>query len=310
MKICIIGGAGCLGSSTAFNIVIQGLADELVLIDQDEGLATLHVMDLLDTLVPCNQEMQIQTGSYKDMGGSDLVIITASVPNREGSRQEYALDNLPIMQEIARGVNEICPDTITIIACNPVETLNYSLYLLRANRDRSKFIGYASNDHFRLRKNVAEALDVKPSDVEGIVVGEHGDSQVPLFSSIRVNDKPVTLDERIKEDIRKKPRERMEKWLGASLARTSGWVSGVGMAAVVRTIRDDTREMFICSAILAGEYGYKGISMSVPVILGRGGILQIQERELLPDERERLEQSVRVIKESTHYIDEALGITL
>ncbi len=308
MKIGIVGGAGCLGSSVAYNIVTHGLADELVLIDRDEGLATLHVMDLLDTLVPCNQEMQIQTGGYNDMAGSDLIIVTAAVPNRGGSRQQFIFDNLPIMRDVAKGLNEFCPNAIIITASNPVEALNYSLYLLSSVRDRRNIIGYASNDIFRLRKNVAEALGVKPCETEGIVIGEHGDSQVPLFSSIRVNNQTVTLDERVKQNIREKPRERMEKWASASLARTSGWLSGVGIAALVRAIRDDTREMFVCSAILAGEYGYEGISMSVPVILGREGILQIQQWDILPDEREKLNQSVKIIKESTHYVEEALGI--
>ena len=322
MKISIVGGAGCLGSSAAFNIVNQGLADELVVIDQNEGLAIIHVMDLLDALIPSNQDMQIRTGSYKDMAGSNLIIVTAGVPNRGGSRQKFIFDNLPIMRDIAQGLNEFCPNAITITASNPIEALNYSLYLLSSNRDRKKFIGYASNDHFRIRKNVADALGIKTSEVEGIVIGEHGDSQVPLFSSIRVNNQPVTLDERVKQEIREKPRERMEKWQSvrekqermekcpsASLARTSGWVSGVGLAAMVRAIRDDTRKMFVCSTILAGEYGYKGISMSVPVILGREGIQQIQELELLPDEQERLSQSVSVIKESIDYVEETLGIT-
>ena len=169
--------------------------------------------------------MKIQQGTYQDMRGSDLVISTASVPNRDATRQEYVLDNLVIMEDIARGINEYCPHALIINASNPIEALSYSLYLLRSDRDRGKIIGYSCNDHFRLKKDVAQVLGVKPSQVEGVVLGEHGDSLVPVFSSIRVDGKAVTLDDRTKQELRRKPRERMDKWLSASLERTSGWIS-------------------------------------------------------------------------------------
>lgn len=322
MKVSIIGAAGGLGSSTAFNIATQGLADEMVLLDIRQNVLENHVLDIKDALVACNRSVVIRAGSYEDMVGSDVVIMVAggsiivkvSSPQATAadramhSRQQLVAENLIIVKDVAQAVGRFCPDAILITGANPVEALSYAAYLLSTTRDRKKFIGYSLNDTIRFRLWVAEALGIEPSRVEATVIGEHGDSQVPLFSSVRVDNKPVSLSQQVKEKLQKKPAERVRQLLSLKAGRTSGWVSGVGLARLVRAIRDDTQEPTVCSAILAGEYGYQGFSMSVPVILGQNGIQKILEWKLSRDEQEQLERSAGVLKAAAHFVEESLGV--
>ncbi len=310
MKVSIIGAAGCIGSSAAFSIATRGLADEMVLIDINKNLLAAHVIDIRNAVVACQHDMSIQAGIYEDMAGSDVVIIAVTAASESISRQQALSDNLRIIPDIAQAAGQFCPSAVVITASNPVEALSYASYLLSSTRDRKKFIGYSLNDSIRFRLWIAEAIGVNPSKVEFIVMGEHGDSQVPIFSTLRVDNQPVSLSEQVKQELRSKVLEYLPHWLSLKVERTSGWVSGVGMAAMVNAIRHDTRELFACSALLAGEYGYEGFSMTVPVILGRQGIHEILEWELSPDEQDRLEKSASILKSTARFVEEALGTTI
>lgn len=316
MKVSIIGAAGLAGSSVAFSIATQGLTDEMVLVDINKNLLTVHVMDIKDAVVACNHDMAIEAGSYEDIAGSHVVIVAAAVATESKAteplldpRQQLISRNLRIIPDIAKAVRQFCPDAIVITLSNPVEALSYALYLLSPTRERRRFIGYSFNDSIRFRLWIAEAIGVKPSEVDAIVMGEHGDSQVPIFSSIRVDNQPVSLSEPVKQELRKKPAELLRYVLSLKVGRTSGWLSAIGLAAMVKAIRNDTRELFPCSALLAGEYGYEGFSMTVPAILGREGIHQILEWKLTPDEQQALEQSASILKAVAHFVEEALGTT-
>ncbi len=324
MKVSIVGAAGCLGSSAAFNIATQGLADEMVLLDIRRNVLESHAQDIRDALVACGQDIDVRTGNHEDMTGSDVVIVVggvsliSKVSTSEGktkphqafySRQQVVSENLSIIRDITQAIQQFCPDAIVITGTNPVEALNYASYLLSPNRDRKKFIGYSLNDSLRFRLWVAEAIGVKPSQVEAIVMGEHGDSQVPIFSSIRVDNQPISLSEPVKQELRRKPAERMHRTLSLKAGRTTGWSSGLGLAAILKAIRNDTGEMFPCCTVLAGEYGYEGFSMTVPLILGRQGIHEVLEWKLDPEEKEGLERSVSILKTAAHYVEETLGTT-
>lgn len=309
MKLSIIGAAGYVGSSAAFRIATQGLVDEMVLIDRDENMLAIHALDLLDVIVACNQDIQLVAGNFEDLADSDVVIIAANAPFRTfHSRQELVSENLPIILDISKKIEQFSPNAIVITVTNPVETFSYALYLLNPTRDRRRFIGYSYNDTIRFRRWVAETLGIKPSKVKAVTMGEHGDSQVPIFSSVRVDNQTILLDESTKQDIRNKAAEYIHKWQSFGTSRSSAWMSGLGLAAMVQAIRNDTRELFVCCAVLAGEYGYEGISMSVPVILGRQGIQQILEWELLPDEQEDIKKTTSILIRAAHSIEQALDL--
>ena len=308
MKATIIGAAGCVGSCVAFNIAVHRLADEIVMIDgPKQNLLIQHVMDISTAVT--GQDVLVRTGNDKDMRGSDIVIVAAGVPQGViASRMEMLPKNLPIIKDIAQKVKQFCSNAVIITATNPVGPLNYAMYLC-SHLDRGKLIGYSTNDSIRLRMMVAEALGVKSRQVEGTVIGEHGSSQVLLFSSIRVDGKPVSVSKDIKQKIRQEVPHILRRYEELKSGRTAGWTSAAGLAAIVRAIGENTEEVIPCSSVLEGEYGCHGLSMTIPAVLGREGIHEILEWELAPDENEGLEHSINILKPAMHYVEEYLGIS-
>lgn len=309
MKITIIGAAGCVGSCATFNIAVHGLADEIVMIGgRRQNLLTYHAMDISTAVAA--QNIVVRAGSYEDMPGSDIVINTAGVhQDLDTSRRSEGLpQNLAIIQHIAQKINQYCPEAVVITATNPVGPLNYAMYLLSSQRDRRKFIGYSLNDSIRFRMMVAQALGVNTSQVEGTVIGEHGSTQVLLFSSIRVDGRLVSVSEDTKQKIRIEAANIIRRYEELRAGRTAGWTCAVGLAAITRAIGQSTGEMIPGSTVLEGEYGCQGLSMTVPAIIGRGGVQEVLELELTPDEHEGLEHSINTLKPTMHYVEEYLGI--
>ena len=307
MKVTIIGAAGTLGSCAAFIIAVNKLADELLLIDPWENMLKAHWMDL--TTAGAGQDVLVRKGTFADMGGSDIVVVTAGAPSGViSSRSELITGNLPIIKENAEKIREYCPDAIVITETNPVDPLNYATYLMNRQAGRKKFIGYTLNDTFRLRMWTADAIGVKPSLVQGVVIGEHGHSQVMLFSSLRVDGKPVHLDEATKKRIRSLPPQTLHDYETLQPKRTAGWTSAVGTAAVINAIKNNTREIIPCSAVLEGEYGCHDLSMTVPAVIGRDGIHDIKILEMAKDEQAALENTVSVLRPLMQYVERFLGI--
>lgn len=309
MKITIIGAAGTLGSCTAFNILVHGLATELVLIDPWRSVLRGHWMDL-DTAAT-GQEVAVTQGENEDMGNSDIVIITAGAPIKiVSSRKELLPANLKIIAENAQNINRYCPGAIVITATNPVDSLNYAMYLCSSDKDRRRYIGYSLNDSYRFRQITARVLGAETSRVQGTVIGEHDLSQVPLFSSLRLDGEAVKADAELKSKIRSQMTSVVREFENLEPKRTTGWTSAVGMASIVNAIKNDTGEVIPCNAVLAGEYGYRGVSMTVPAVIGKEGIVNIRELALAPDEIEGLEKSVQTIIPDMKYVEENLKTSL
>jgi len=304
MKVTIIGAAGELGSTTAYTLATQGLVEEIVGIDLKENMLLSHLWDI--STAASGNDTIVRAGKDEDMAGSGIIIVTAGAPQRTiTSRMDMLNDNLSIILDIAKRIERFCPEAVIIITSAPVGPLNYAIHL-SSGIERKKLIGYSLNDSIRFRILVAEALGARSSQVEGIVIGEHGDSQVQLFSSIRVNGKPIAASEDFKQDIRSKVPEYLRKHQALQSGRTSGWTSAVGLTAMIRAIVENTGEVIPCSAVLDGEYGYSKISMGVPTILDQGGIKRIIEYDLAPDEKELLEISAGVLHKATRHVEESL----
>ena len=307
MKITIIGAAGSVGSSAAFNLAIHGLAEEIVMIDPRQNMLTHHVKDI-GTAVS-GQDMLVRAGSNEDMADSDIIIVAAgAAQDVTSSRRELLPHDLPIIRGIAENIKQFCPEAVVITITVPVGAMNYALHLC-TNLDRKKLIGFTVNDSIRFRMLVAEALGVKPRQVEGTVIGEHGESQVLLFSSVRINGEPIAVSEDIKQDIRQRVPDLLRRHQALKTGLTSGWTSAVGLTSMVHAITENTGEMIPCSVVLDGEYGCHRLSMTVPAIIGQGGVHQILEWELAPDEQKGLERSINVLKADMQYVEESLGVS-
>lgn len=307
MKITIIGAAGTVGSCTAFAIAVRGLADELVMLDLNRNLLMNHVMDI-STAALGLQNIVVRAGNEEDLFGSDIVIMAAGVPWRYiSSRMELLKDNVPVIQDTAKKIKRFCPDAVVITATNPVDPLNYAMQL-SSGLERKRLIGYGYNDSIRFRIMAAKALSVTPREVDGIVIGEHGENQVLLFSSLQVNGERIPVSEDVKQNIRQEIPKILRSYESLGTGRTAGWTSAVGLTNMVSAITKDTGEVFPCSVVLDGEYGHRGLSIGVPVILGRGGVQQILEWNLAPGERMELEQAISTLKAAAHSVEEILKL--
>jgi len=306
MKISIIGAAGNVGSAAAFNIAIHHLTDELVMIDNySRDKLEQYVYDL-NTAVT-GLDMLVRAGSDEDLRDSNIVLMAAGSAQVTASRMEVLPQNLPIIREVAEKIKKYCPGTIIITATNPIDPLNYAMCRY-SGLDRKKIIGYSANDSIRFRMFITQALSLKSSQVEATVIGEHGNSQVLLFSSIKVKGRPFPINPEIKLQVQQQVANlhsiiepQREK-----TGRTAAWTTSVGLSAVCHAIVHNTREIIPCSVVLDGEYGCHELSMSVPAVLGNEGVREIQELSISANERELLHHSISALKPAMKYVEETI----
>jgi len=296
MRIGIIGGGGLLGSTIAFTVAQRNLVKEIVLIDIKEHMAKSHVMDMGQAISEHNQTA-ITNGGWNALAGCDIVIMTASMPERKvNSRIEFLTDNLKIIKDVVAQIIRYCPGAAVINATNPVDPFNYIMYEL-TGMPAKQFVGFSRNDTLRMRWAIAKVLNVPTLDVEGMVIGEHGEAQVPLYSTVKVKGQKVelSLDQKVEANM------LIKTWFinyqELQSGRTSGWTSALGVAHLVEAMVKSTGEVLPCSAVLAGEYGILGVSVGVPVVLGPKGIERIVEIPLITEERQGLKTAAEKMRD-------------
>jgi len=291
-KVSIVGGTGGVGASVAFNLLLSG-PYEVVLVDRRPEMITSHTMDL-DQVLLLGEGRSVRGGDEEDIIDSDVVVLSASVPLRpNASRLEFLNDNAAIVAGVARRLVEAGSNWsgVLVMVTNPVEPLCMWAQQLSGVEPR-RIVGYTLNDTLRLRTGVAQALGVDGRSVEAWVIGEHGDSCVPLFGSVRVAGEPVDL----KADQRSRAEGYLKSWyrrhVSLNSGRTSTWTSGLGVARMVEAIREGTGEVvWPASVLLSGEYGIDGVYLSVPVSLGHSGVHRIHEWRLEPEELSALQRA-------------------
>ncbi len=304
MKIVIIGGGGTLGSCTAYTLALKGLADELFLLDVNRNLALAHFMDITTAIVGI-QNTKIWAGSYDDLNHSDIVIVVAGIPHQSApSHLEMLRANLSLMRDIVRKMETCCPEAIVITATNPVDSVNLGMFLMSTKLSRTKLLGYDLNDSLRFQQAVAMELGKKSTEVEALALGEHVETLAFIFSSVRVNRQPVILSDEAKERLKTEVPKMLKSYTELGINRTAGWTSASGITRMVESIATDSRKVFPCSAVLEGEYGYKGISMGVPVALGKHGISRVIELNLSQGEKKDLDQSARSLETKARLVRE------
>jgi malate dehydrogenase len=280
VKISVIGGAGTLGATSAFVMAQQQLADEICLIDIKENVAKSHEMDMSQAVASFSRTI-ITSGGFERLAGSDLVIITVGIPETKvASRMDYLHGNVGIIEQISQHIKEYAPQSILVTATNPLDVINSVLprYL---GTDPRRIIGFSLNDTFRFRWAIAQVLGEKIDDIHAMVVGEHGEDQVPLFSQVLVKGQPHQFSAEQMSNVVQIIRNWFAEYQSLNSGRTSGWLSAVNIARVVGAIVNDTREVLPCSVIDAD-----GISIGRPVMLGKHGVEQMVEM-IMSEEEEK-----------------------
>jgi len=298
-------GAGKVGSSAAFNILRFRISD-VVLIDVAENLAHGEALDMMQAAPAIEFDGKILgTSDFSKMKGSELVIVTAGEARKPGmTRFDLTYKNAKIVKSIVKEVARYAPDCMLLLVTNPVDIMTYTAYK-ESGFGRNRVFGMGNIlDTLRFRSYIAMELNVSREDTRALVIGEHGDSMVPLVNYASVSGIPIT-------DLLTK--ERIEKIV--NLTRTSGsdviklkGSTTYAPAAVIAimadaVIRGRNRVMGV-STYLQGEYGFSDVSIGVPVILGRNGVERILELELTPEARKSFESSVFIIKEAILKLDE------
>lgn len=269
MRVAITGGAGGVGSSLAYTLVMRPEPFDVVLIDRRPERVTSHVMDL--ELLLDGTGGSVAAGSCPDVADCDVLVICASASSTR------AADNRPIIDEIASRLGGW--DGVAIMVTNPVDPL--TARLARILGDRRRVLGYTLNDTLRLRAALPGADDVW-------VLGEHGDGAVPIFSRVR----PAVSEEQ-RDAATTFVRDWYRRHVALDAGRSSAWTSSTGLARMIAAMRRDDGEQWVASVLLDGEYGLRDVAAGVPVTLGPRGLAAIQEWELAPDELAALQASPR-----------------
>ena len=292
-------GAGRVGSAAAFNILRYRISD-VILVDISENLAVGEAKDMMQAAPALEFDGKIKgTSDYSDIEGSELVIVTAGRARQPGmTRLELMNENAKIVRSIVREVVKYAPDCKLMMVTNPVDVMTYVAYK-ESGFERNRVFGMGNLlDTMRFRSYIASELNVSREDVRALVIGEHGDSMVPLVEYASVSGIPITklLS---KEQIDKIVRLTISS--GAEVIKLKGstiFAPAVNIAIMADAVVKGRNRVMSVSTYLQGEYGFSDVTIGVPVILGKNGIEKILELELSPESKKRFEKSVSIIKEA------------
>ena len=299
-RIGLIGG-GQIGGNLAL-IAVQKQLGDVVLFDipQVEGTIKGKALDINQLAAVDGYDCRVTgTIDWKDLAGSDVVIITAGVPRKPGMSREDLLEvNLKIMRDVATNVKTHCPNALVINVANPLDAMVYALYRITGFK-KNQVIGMAGIlDTSRFKFFVADALKCSIRDVEAVVLGGHGDDMVPLVRSATVGGIPLTalLNKEKLDAIIKRTREGGAELVALYKTGSAYFAPAASAIAMAESYLLDRKRILPCAAYLEGEYGIRGYFMGVPVQIGAGGVEKVIELPLSPEEKTEMEKSFQSVK--------------
>jgi len=302
MKISIIGGGGRVGSNAAFALQCAGLVAEIQILDANADLAEGEALDLLHG-ASAIADQRIYAGDYARAKDSDVWVITAGLRRKpDESRLDLINRNVALFSQILESIRQAGPkkEAILFVVSNPVDILT-QLAAAKLKLPWSQVIGLGTMlDTARFRSLIAADLKLAPTQVKATILGEHGDSMVPIWSSATYAGLPLTKVPGCTPTFQSQIFERT-KGSGAEVIRRkggAGWAVGLTIAEVVHSIVLDRRQVLPVSTVQQGAYGLRGVALSVPTVVGRAGALSHLEVELWPKEAQALQASARALQET------------
>jgi L-lactate dehydrogenase len=297
-------GTGMVGASFAYSLMQRGLANELVLIDMDTARAEGEAMDLNHGL-PFVGPMRISAGDYPDLADADLVVICAGANQRPGeTRLDLLKKNAGVFRDIVPKINAVNQEAILVVATNPVDILTYITARI-AGPGANRVVGSGTVlDTARFRYLLGKHYGVDPRSVHAYIVGEHGDSELALWSlaniaGVRLPDfvgvngqgyDQVALD-RIFDQTRNAAYEIIQR------KKATYYAIGLGLLAVVEAILRDQHTVLTVASELAGQYGVTDMAISLPTIVGRRGIEEVLNLPLSARELAAFQSSAQTLKD-------------
>lgn len=308
-KIALI-GAGQIGGTMALLAAQKELGD-VVLFDIVDGVPQGKALDIMETtpVEGCNSTLS-GTNDYKDLAGSDIIIVTAGLPRKPGmSRDDLISTNTKIIKQVAEGIRDNAPNAFVIVITNPLDAMVYVMQKI-TGFPKNRVMGMAGVlDSARFRAFISMETGVSVEDINAFVLGGHGDTMVPLprystIAGIPLPDFPGLTTDKIEAMC-----ERTKKGGGeiVNLLKTGSafYAPGASAIAMAESIIRDQKRVFPCAVLCEGEYDQKGIFMGVPVVIGENGVEKIIEIKLNDDERAALNNSADAVKELMGNVDKS-----
>ncbi|RLS79254.1 MAG: lactate dehydrogenase [Planctomycetota bacterium] len=302
MKVGIIGGGGIVGSSAGFALQVAGIVHEIVIVDANADLADGQALDMMHG-TPAIADQVIRAGGYDAVVDADVVCITAGLRRKpDESRLALINRNVVLFRSILESLRSagLRSDAIVLVVSNPVDILTY-LADKELGLPRGRVIGLGTLlDTLRFRSLLAMNLGAPATQVQAMILGEHGDSMVPVWSSASVAGLPLEkypgFSHKLGDDVFQRARtsgaEMIKKKTGA------GFAVGVSIAEVIHAIALDAKRVLPVSTVQSGCYGMRDVAISVPTVVGRAGAEKTLEIELWPKEMQGLKRSAAVLQET------------
>ncbi|MFA5928988.1 MAG: lactate/malate dehydrogenase family protein [Candidatus Margulisiibacteriota bacterium] len=298
MKVSIV-GTGRLGSNLAYTLALKQLATEISLINPlSPELAKGHCIDIQHALTMIGQ-VKMSYGGYETTADADIIVITSGVTRKqEESRLDLSEKNVEITRQAICNILDYNQSAILILANNPVDITTF-VALKVSGFPRARVIGTGTLlDSLRFRFLLSEAANLDPRSINALLLGEHGDSAVPILSTATVNGLPISdVSALSAEDIQRtvdKVKQSGKDLLG--LKGGSTYSPALSIATIIDAIVNDQHQIMPLTTYVQGEYGLDGICISLPVRIGRAGVEEILEIKLTEDERTKLNLSAGILE--------------
>jgi L-lactate dehydrogenase len=297
-------GTGMVGSSFAYALTQRGLATELVLVDLDGARAEGEAMDLNHGL-PFVRPMTIRAGGYEDLAGAEVVVLAGGANQRPGETRIDLLNrNAAVFRDMVPKVVASNPDGLIVIATNPVDILTH-LSVELARLPRGRVIGSGTIlDTARFRYLLGDYYNVDPRSVHAYIVGEHGDTELALWSTANVAGIPLrsfvsangkgydqTAMDTIFEQTRTAAYEIIKR------KKATYYAIGLGLLTIVEAVLRDQKTVLTVSSPMTGQYGVEGMSISLPSVVGREGVEQVLTLPMSEAEVAAFRQSAQTLQE-------------
>ena len=304
IKIAVV-GTGNVGASFAYALTLSGLASQIVLIDANAAKAEGEAMDLIHS-APFSQTTKVSAGDYDQCAGCAITVVTAGANQKPGEpRLDLARKNAGIFQSIISSVAQNNPGGLIVVATNPVDVLTH-LSAQIAGFSKGRVFGSGTIlDTSRFRHFIGAHVGVSPQSVNAYIVGEHGDSEVPVWSAVTIGGVPladycktldIALTADIKDEIYKETRDAAYKIIERKGA--TFYAIGAGLLEVVKAVVRDENAVLPVGSAIENLYGISDVSFGMPTIVGKNGAQQVLPLPLDDEEIEKLQRSASVLKQT------------
>jgi L-lactate dehydrogenase len=304
VKIAIVGGAGAVGASAAYALMISGLASEIVLVDVNARRAEGEAMDLMHGAAFV-RPVTVRAGGYADCASAQIVVVTAGAAQKPGeTRLELVRKNTEIFRGMIPQIAAAAPNAILLIVANPVDILTYAA-LRFSGFPAGRVVGSGTVlDTARLRALVGQRLSIDPRSVHGYVVGEHGDSEVVLWSRATVAGLPIaefcaqrgsSCDSEMQDEIATQVLRAAYEIIERKGATCYG--IGLGIRNLIEAMLRDQNTVLTVSTLMTGQLGVADICLSLPCVVDRGGVEGVLVPAMSDAERAAYLRSARVLAE-------------